>query len=62
MAGEVNLHFACSCKNHSCKITKLKRALVLRKMHDTVIIPYDLSIQLGIVKIMCHEKEGAKIG
>ena len=40
----------------------MKRALVFKKMSNSLIVPYDLSKQLGIIKIMCHEKEGAKIG
>ena len=31
-------------------------------MYDSLIVPYDLSIQLGIVRIMCHGKEKAQIG
>ena len=30
-------------------------------MYDSLIVPYDLSIQLGIVRMMCHGMEGAKV-
>ena len=60
VAEEVDVHFACSGKNNKCKKTKLKRCLIFKCMQDSVIIPYDLSLQLGIIKMMCFGMGGAK--
>ena len=52
LIGETTLRFACSCSHHRCRITKIRRCLIFPEMGGTeVIVPYDLSIALGLIVI-----------
>ena len=56
LAGECILKFSCTCEHHRCKIKKTRKCLIFPKMGNTeVIIPYDLSVELGLIEVKCSD-------
>ena len=57
ISGEVDLWFSCSCSHHNYRKKVLKRTIVFEKLPDCLLIPYDLSVHLGIIRLGCKDTD-----